>query len=220
MTTTMLAGPMDREAKRRRREEVKALADEVRHHIASETWSEPGADLSVIDLEFHVRGKESYIEPILVQEWGHDSLAVLDAIRNGTFDEEGNERLVRIFALYGRDLVGAELIELGPLAVAARNRLDAVITGGCTTTDDEGVRRVVKEITDAEHAGEFKRAKQLTQTLLDEVGELAGPITAVLERARRDQQRLVELGVIEPPHRNWRQRVTEALRGTGGQAAY
>lgn len=221
MATSMLTRPLDQQAKRERREEVKRLAETVRAHTALGSWAEPTADLALSELEYHVGGIMRYIAGVFVEIFGElDASTVLETMLNGSLHEEHVEVVFRILEECKRNLLAAELLELYRLAVSARGELDSVITGPHGQGGDDGVRRAVAEVIAADHAGELRQAKRLSQALLDGAGENEGLTRAVLERAFRDQKRLVELGVIEPPLRNWRQRVLEALRYTPAEQSY
>ena len=86
--------------------------------------------------------------------------------------------------------------------------------------EQNGLERAVAEIIDAEHTGDVRQAKRLGEVLSADGEHQGEDVSAVLERARRDQKRLVALGLIDPPYRNWRQRVIEAIRGTPATTAY
>ena len=206
--------PMDAERRRQRREEVRGLAERVRAHSASHSWSQPDADLALIDLERHVDGMRRHLAEVLSPVFYEDAWAVLEATLAGTLVEEHMELVLRVLVDCNRDMLAAELTELQVLVLAARDELDRVITSPRIADDQSHLDRAVAEIIAAEHAGDLRRAKQLIEALIGDGEHYLDGASEVLERARRDQKRLIARGVIEPPYRNWRQRVMEALRGT------
>jgi hypothetical protein len=211
---------MDAERRRQRREEVRALAERVRAHSANGSWSDPDADLALLDLEHHVHGMKRHLAEVLVPVFHRDAWAVLEATLEGKLVEEHMELVVRVLAECNRDLLAAELMELHVVVIAARAELDVLLTAPRLAEDQSPLDHAVAEIIAAEHAGDLRRAQQLSEMLTGDGGAYPDGAFAVLERARRDQKREIALGRIDPPYRNWRQRVMEALRGTLAEPTY
>jgi hypothetical protein len=214
MSTTLLSRPMDRDARRARREEVKQLAQEVNTHCERGTWDQPHADLALSNLEYHVRGIKWHIERVLAEVLGEpDGPIVLETMLEGTLADEFVELTIGVLEWHQRNLLAAELIELYPLVKRARIQLDEVITRPAIAADQSPLQRAVGDVLTAEHAGELKRARELAETLLGDSQTDPAFVRALIERGRRDQRRQVELGMLEPPLRNWRQRILGSLRG-------
>jgi hypothetical protein len=212
--------PMDAERRRQRREEVRALTESVRTHSAAGTWSQPDADLALIELERHVDGMRRHLAEVLAPYFHEDAWVVLEGTLDGKLAQEHMELVLRVLVECKRDMLAAELMELHLLVGVAREELDRVITAPRLAEDQSPLDRAVAEIIAAEHAGDLWRAKQLSGALTGDGEHHLNGANEVLERARRDQKREIALGRIDPPYRNWRQRVMEALRGTPSTTPY
>jgi hypothetical protein len=198
MSQTLIIHPMDPVGRQMRRRRVDALTHMLYQHAAKETWAEPAADLQVKELAREVRGMSGHIRRVLIEIAGErDGQAIHTELFDGQLEQVTIDQIWFLLDQQGVRSLGERALELHKLVKRARAEMDALLQTPNRSTVGHR-EQLLGDLVDAEHRRDGKLARQLRQQFARESELNPDAWGQAFERARRDQARRVQLGLVPP----------------------